>query len=138
MLKLNFNGSFTRKFHQGGVGGPFVTPMELLDVPTRGRVQSVYHRCCDNGAETFSLLTGCGELKVMNDFKPIIGHSFSNIQWRYTFVNYPWRLADWAEGNSLPLFHDAFSFSHVYRESNILADVLPKYGVTHTTLVFDV
>lgn len=31
-----------------------------------------------------------------------------------------------------------FSFSHVYRESNILADVLAKDGASRTSLVFDV
>lgn len=42
------------------------------------------------------------------------------------------------EGYLLPFVHVEFLFSHVFRESNMLADVLVKDDASCTTLVFDV
>lgn len=41
-------------------------------------------------------------------------------------------------GYLLPFVHVEFLFSHVFRESNMLADVLVKDDASCTTLVFDV
>lgn len=42
------------------------------------------------------------------------------------------------EGYLLPFVHVEFLFSHVFRQSNMLADLLVKDDASCTTLVFDV
>lgn len=75
----------------------------------------------------------------MNGLNVIVdGDSLMAFQWGSTSTLYPRRLADWMEEIRSLSSMTQFSFSHVYRESNILADVLAKDGASCTSLVFDV
>lgn len=91
VLKLNFDRSFFREHHQGGVLRSYSRSW--------GYYYSGLAYVTDaNIAATFCLLLGCRELKEMNDFKAIIeGDSFLAIQWASTSMTYPWWLADLME-----------------------------------------
>lgn len=84
------------------------------------------------------LLLGC-KLKALNGFHAIIEEdSCSAIQWGSTSLNYPWRMANWVEEIWSISFTMGFSFSHVNRECNTLADILGEDGASRASLVFDV
>lgn len=78
MLKLNFDGSFSKETCQGGWGGLIrdSTSQILLQV-------SCPIECLDfNAAENLAMLMGCQELKQKGSYKTIIaGDSFLVIQW---------------------------------------------------------
>lgn len=85
------------------------------------------------------MFLGCRELKVINGLNVIVeGDSVLSIQWGSTSMPYPWWLTDWMEKIRSISSMKQFSFSHVYRESNMLANVLANDGAFHPSLVFDV
>lgn len=73
----------------------------------------------------------------MNGFNAIVeGDYFLAIQWDSSSMSYPWRLADWMEEIRSISSMMPFSFAHVYRETNMLADAIAKDGASRTSSAF--
>lgn len=79
------------------------------------------------------------ELKRLTGFKAVVeGDSQLTILWGSFTGEYPWHFADWVE-EIWPLSASlSFSFQHVFRDSNFLADALARTGASRTDLAFDV
>ena len=132
-FKLNFDGSFVRITHQGGIGGVIRNWMGDVVRSYSGPVDALDA----NEAEVYALLLGCRELAKLGGSYPIIeGDSFSTIQWASGKASYPWRIADWVEEVQDIAKKIGVSFCHILREANSKADGLAREGLSRSSIIF--
>lgn len=112
MLKLNFDGNFTKDVRRGGYGGVIRDSVGVIFCSYSGWVDVSN----SNKAEVFALLVGCGELRRLGGHNALIeGGSFSAIQWGSGNANYPWTMADRVEEILYVSFQLNCEFNHVFR-----------------------
>lgn len=112
MLKLNFDGNFTKDVRRGGYGGVIRDSVGVIFCSYSGSVDVPN----SNEAEVFAFLVGCGELRRLGGHDALIeGCSFSAIQWGSGNANYPWTMADRVEEIQYISFQLKCEFNHVFR-----------------------
>lgn len=125
ILKLNFDGSYgvIRGYDRAIIRNY----SGLVDVSDA------------NEAGIYSLLIGCRELNHLSGLYSIVeGDSLLAVVWGSSNKAYPWCIADWVVEIRYLSTYLSFTFQHVVRESNFVADALPKAGAFRTSLVYDV
>ena len=134
VLKLNFDRSFVHSLRRGGIGLVIKDWPDVVVQSYSGPVESMDV----NGAELFTLLIGCCELRSVGCVNVILeGDSFSVIQWCFGKSSFPWSLADWVEVQDISLQLGA-CFNRILREANGMADALARERVFLFSLTFDV
>ena len=132
-FKLNFDGSFVRSMHQGGIGGVIRNWMGDVVRSYSGPVDALDA----NEAEVYALLLGCRELEKLGGAYLIIeGDSFSTIQWASSKASYPWRIAAWVEEVQDSSKKIGASFCHILWEANSMADGLARVGLSRSSIIF--
>lgn len=132
VLKLNLMEVFfeeRRGGHRGVISNSCDNILCSLSGPTE----------CDdaNRAEVFDMFLGCRELRKLEAANAFVeGDSLSAIRWGLSMSKCPWRLEDWVEDVHFISTKLNFSFNHILRKVNAIADFFNQGRSFNLTVLF--